>query len=460
MRYLHHYVVLIFLTLLYGLPLVAFAQQDTITSDNAAQIRQSISIPRQGKIVNLGFEWSPDGDRIAIAGDSGIRILHRGDREIQPVLMAGDGSSERTVAYHPSGELIASSDGTENTVTLWSPRDGTALATLDAGDLVEHIAFSPDGFWLAIANFKGEISLWAARTRNGLIQTLRPNNAYRIRRYLQLDHSAYVRTLVFTPDSRFLVTGDSSQFIRFWSVGSGEEVTFQAAGSVVLAAAVSKDGRWLAYSSATHLFLWDLQNMKRQGSIDTPALRDLSFNSDGSVIASISNTNELLLWNVDDILNRRDGSTPLFHFQSDDVLIEVAFSPNGQYMGMLGFEELVLWSINHALSYNPTPFSLTTTADVPTETPSVEPVEGAEISAGQLAQVQTTKGDTLNLRAEAGRDFEIITRMENGTLVTVLEGPQIIDGLNWWRLRIAEGIEGWAVDFVDGEQTLIPVPNP
>jgi uncharacterized protein YgiM (DUF1202 family) len=78
------------------------------------------------------------------------------------------------------------------------------------------------------------------------------------------------------------------------------------------------------------------------------------------------------------------------------------------------------------------------------------------LTLGDEAVVATTSGDNLNVRSAPGRDFEIIVKLENGTVVTVLEGPQVIEGLRWWKLRTADGLEGWAVDNVDGEQTLIP----
>ena len=72
----------------------------------------------------------------------------------------------------------------------------------------------------------------------------------------------------------------------------------------------------------------------------------------------------------------------------------------------------------------------------------------------ELAEVYTTGGDRLNLRAAPGLDFEIIDRLERGELVTLLEGPRKTDGYAWWRVRSDDGIIGWAVERVEEEQTL------
>lgn len=74
--------------------------------------------------------------------------------------------------------------------------------------------------------------------------------------------------------------------------------------------------------------------------------------------------------------------------------------------------------------------------------------------ANQRAEVYTTEGDRLNLRAGPGLRFDILGKLDKGSLVTLLEGPYKQDGLAWWRVRAEDGSEGWAVERVDEEQTL------
>jgi tetratricopeptide (TPR) repeat protein/uncharacterized protein YgiM (DUF1202 family) len=73
---------------------------------------------------------------------------------------------------------------------------------------------------------------------------------------------------------------------------------------------------------------------------------------------------------------------------------------------------------------------------------------------GQEAVVTSTEGDLLRIREGAGRSFEIIVQLEPGTVVTILEGPQIADDLSWWKIRTADGTEGWAVERVADDRTL------
>lgn len=108
----------------------------------------------------------------------------------------------------------------------------------------------------------------------------------------------------------------------------------------------------------------------------------------------------------------------------------------------------------------PTPVAATS-ATAPTATPEAS----TELTAGTfasyrlfpnvLAEVTTTEGDRLNLRSGPGLTFDILAKLNDGTIVRLIEGPRKEEGLQWWRVRTQDGQEGWAVERVDEEQTLV-----
>lgn len=67
-----------------------------------------------------------------------------------------------------------------------------------------------------------------------------------------------------------------------------------------------------------------------------------------------------------------------------------------------------------------------------------------EIGPGALAVISGTGGIGLRLRALASTVSDVLTTGEDGTVVTVLEGPVEADGHRWWKVRTPEGVEGWA----------------
>jgi hypothetical protein len=58
----------------------------------------------------------------------------------------------------------------------------------------------------------------------------------------------------------------------------------------------------------------------------------------------------------------------------------------------------------------------------------------------------TAWGDRLNVREAPSQNGTVITQLLQGDVVTILEGPVDADNYYWWRLRTADGTEGWAVE--------------
>ena len=84
---------------------------------------------------------------------------------------------------------------------------------------------------------------------------------------------------------------------------------------------------------------------------------------------------------------------------------------------------------------------------------------------GGIYQITTT-GNDLNLRASPSLGGAVMKKLQTGDTITILEGPVQADGYSWWRMRTADGIEGWAVDVagwyapvdVTATPTLTPAP--
>ncbi len=95
----------------------------------------------------------------------------------------------------------------------------------------------------------------------------------------------------------------------------------------------------------------------------------------------------------------------------------------------------------------------------PVDLPTTAPSSGGILVVGGQASINTTEGDTLNVRAGPGASYDILARLPDGARVTLLEGPRAGEGYTWWRIR-AGNVEGWVVESVDDRgtrlQTLIP----
>ncbi len=143
-------------------------------------------------IFSLAF--SKDGQRLASAESNGYedglgmariwevasgRLLQRLEGDLQEV---------RTVAFSPSGNLLATGEGNDHTqgfVHLWDVATGRERLELEAHDhCVDAVAFSPDGQWLAAAGpgllaegFSGTVGLWEVGTGKLLREFDHPGGA-------------------------------------------------------------------------------------------------------------------------------------------------------------------------------------------------------------------------------------------------------------------------------------------
>ncbi len=91
-------------------------------------------------------------------------------------------------------------------------------------------------------------------------------------------------------------------------------------------------------------------------------------------------------------------------------------------------------------------------------TPTATPEGGIPSpTVGGRARV-TTRYQFINLRADPGLGGEAIAQLSDGTVVTILEGPQQADNLVWWKVDDGQGHVGWAAERVGVEVLLVPLP--
>ena len=74
---------------------------------------------------------------------------------------------------------------------------------------------------------------------------------------------------------------------------------------------------------------------------------------------------------------------------------------------------------------------------------TTEPAPPTEIGPGVTVVVQGTGGAGLNVRQQPSTYAKVVTNAKEGDELSVLEGPTEADGYTWWKVRTADGIEGW-----------------
>jgi WD40 repeat protein len=152
-----------------------------------------------------GVAFSPDGQTLAIGGyDHQVRLVDVASGQVRDTL-AGHSNPVRSVSFSPDGQTLASA-GFDKAIKLWNMPSGTLRSTLTGPkDRVFFAVFSPDGKRLAGGGWEPVVTFWDLES--GQSDTLQFN-------------SLVVRALVYSPDSRWLVTSGFDGKLRVCEAGS------------------------------------------------------------------------------------------------------------------------------------------------------------------------------------------------------------------------------------------------
>jgi WD40 repeat protein/uncharacterized caspase-like protein len=199
---------------------------------NAASAPRSLQSKPGFQSGNIGsaFAFNNDGSLLASAiGGASIKINEvASGREIFTLPLPRSLWID-SVAWSADGRLIASSqpetpagvnftdpNAIENysgflspSIKLWDAATGRELRTMTGHTAnIRAIAFSPDSRLLASSGYDASVKLWDTATGRE-IKTLN-------------GHSLNVNTLAFSPDGKLLVSGSDDGSARLWDISSGE----------------------------------------------------------------------------------------------------------------------------------------------------------------------------------------------------------------------------------------------
>lgn len=114
-----------------------------------------------------------------------------------------------TVCVSPDGSLAASG-GKDNTAMLWDLNEGKRLYSLDGGEIINGLVFSPNRYWLCAATETG-IKIWDLESKV-VVDTLRPEDLS------ENDKIPACTSLAWSADGSTLFAGFTDNKIRVYSV--------------------------------------------------------------------------------------------------------------------------------------------------------------------------------------------------------------------------------------------------
>lgn len=203
-------------------------------------------------------------------------------------------------------------------------------------NVVNSVAFSPDGKVLAVADQSNLITLWDVATRQRIGEPLK-------------GHTDFVKWLTFSPDGNLLASSSQDKTIILWDVNAQQPVgnPLIAHSNYVYCVDFSPDGKWLASAGGDNkIIIWDV--VLRQPIGDpllghTRAVLSVAFSPNGQLLASGSADNSIMLWDM--TADQPSGEKIIEHLSG---VSSIEFSPDGKMLAFAGEydKRVMLWDVN------------------------------------------------------------------------------------------------------------------
>lgn len=231
-----------------------------------------------------GVAYSPDGRQIATASrDRSLKLWDATSGAELNTLQGHDGPVT-AIAYDSTGRWLASC-GDDKTVRVWDLTTRQTILTLDAGDRVASIAFSPDDLLLAAGGEVNVVRVWELPS-GGLLHQLR-------------GHTGPVTGVAFGSQGR-LATSSWDKTVRGWDVATGrQQQIFRGHTGLALAVAFSPDGQTLA-SAGREVKVWDAASDQDARVLLGHAgpVHSVAFSPDSTQVVSAGEDQTLRIWDT------------------------------------------------------------------------------------------------------------------------------------------------------------------
>jgi WD40 repeat protein len=320
--------------------------------------------------------WSPDGRWLATTSEDGSAIIWDPATRKMVSPLKGHTNTVTHAVFHPDGKTIATG-GADGTVRVWNPESGELLFTLqtESDGVVNELAYSPDGKWLAFAQN-------CARGSSPPICIVTPGvyNAQTGELVHQgPPHERGAADIAFSADGKSILSFAMRNRTFLWDAASGEVIrTFEGKtpqfiptdgtaqlsrdGSIVITyanrdgilhiwdaasetqlaeiqwkggytggtgAALSPDGNHIFSSSDDNAVrVWDARSgypvIQLKGH--TAPITSIRFSKDGKFVVTSSQDRTARMWNAD------TGELVRILYQHTDDVTDASVSPDGKWI--------------------------------------------------------------------------------------------------------------------------------
>ena len=266
--------------------------------------------------------FSPDGHTIASVAENGLKIWDASTGILRNTLTKSLGFTPPHIAFSPDGRFLASSNAPYDSLVLWNTSTWEIEATLASStgdDSMIVVAFSPDGSTFA-AGFGGT---FAAGFAGGLLIY----DATTWRRVGALRYQKGVESITFSPDSMTLASVHDDGKLEQRDVNTGKLNTSTIIHNFSYLAPFKfspVDHNIVAAAPQQDLVLWDITTGESTRFVGNGGqLHELAFSPDGNTVAGGGQYGKVVVW---DITTKRE---TIFEDRAQSIIGRIAYSPDG-----------------------------------------------------------------------------------------------------------------------------------
>jgi WD40 repeat protein/Flp pilus assembly protein CpaB len=286
------------------------------------------------------LDFSPDGESLVSVGlDEMVRVWDvQHPLDHLATVLEGQQGPVASVSFSPHNQWLVAGGSGNGAARLWHLTDPiTPVRFLrNRAITLTDVVFSADSRWLVTTSNNQTIHLWA---------TSRPTTPLRL---LHTDVLTPTRP-VFSADGQWLATSDGINTLALWNMTYplSEPQFLQGHTGRIRATALSSDASWLAAASSDgSIYLWNTHALDTQG--DPQVLREhegavngVAFSRDNRWLATAGDDQTARLWN----LHNLDAAPRVLHGHEESVNA-VAFSPDTRWLITGGDDQTVcVWSV-------------------------------------------------------------------------------------------------------------------
>jgi len=245
------------------------------------------------------------------------------------------------LAYSPDGNFVASSS-VNGSITIWDAHTGNEIRRLsDHKAAVNSVDFSPDSKMLISASDDKSLILWDVASGQNERQ-------FRLRNALGEDLNRPAQAAVFRPDGKTIVSGwDDGQVVVFDTDSGYDRIHLIIAKGPITHLSLGPDPKLFLAISTASIAVWDSKEAKRQ-QIFLGGSGVGAYSPDGNSILTSATSSQIDNPNGNDLILRDMFSTrELKHYRGHTKSItDVAFIQKGaQALSTSQDGTIILWDI-------------------------------------------------------------------------------------------------------------------